>query len=143
MSATQLKLIAGGLVLLLLLWGGSALFSRGSDSVRGSLDLRAPAQTDVDSITIVKASDTIALARQSASDWTVNGHRAALASVTELFQALRDTVHPELVAQDSSSFTRLQVDSAGGRRLRLRGGRDRKSTRLNSSHPSISYAVFC
>ncbi|PYO97422.1 MAG: hypothetical protein DMD61_12315 [Gemmatimonadetes bacterium] len=126
MSATQLKLIAGGLVLLLLLWGGSALFSRGSDSVRGSLDLRAPAQTDVDSITIVKASDTIALARQSASDWTVNGHRAALASVTELFQALRDTVHPELVAQDSSSFTRLQVDSAGGRRLRLRGGRGGK-----------------
>src|SRR5438876_3634768 len=27
-------------------------------------------------------------------------------------------------------------------RLRL-GGQDRKSTRLNSSHPSISYAVFC
>src|SRR5438876_5925694 len=26
--------------------------------------------------------------------------------------------------------------------LRL-GARDRKSTRLNSSHPSISYAVFC
>src|SRR5690348_17783187 len=25
----------------------------------------------------------------------------------------------------------------------LRGGEDRKSTRLNSSHPSISYAVFC
>src|SRR5437868_11335072 len=24
-----------------------------------------------------------------------------------------------------------------------RGGRDRKSTRLNSSHVSISYAVFC
>src|SRR5689334_24743777 len=28
------------------------------------------------------------------------------------------------------------------RRLR-RGGGDRKSTRLNSSHSSISYAVFC
>src|SRR5690348_15049236 len=25
----------------------------------------------------------------------------------------------------------------------LRNGLDRKSTRLNSSHPSISYAVFC
>src|SRR5689334_24752225 len=25
----------------------------------------------------------------------------------------------------------------------LRAGRDRKSTRLNSSHSSISYAVFC
>src|SRR5690348_18215869 len=26
---------------------------------------------------------------------------------------------------------------------RYRGKADRKSTRLNSSHPSISYAVFC
>src|SRR5690348_17608475 len=34
---------------------------------------------------------------------------------------------------------------AGGRRqVDARGdGADRKSTRLNSSHPSISYAVFC
>src|SRR5699024_11579348 len=30
-----------------------------------------------------------------------------------------------------------------GRRPRGRGGPDRKSTRLNSSHVSISYAVFC
>src|SRR6266581_7028555 len=29
------------------------------------------------------------------------------------------------------------------RLCRFRDGRDRKSTRLNSSHPSISYAVFC
>src|SRR5689334_24459820 len=28
-------------------------------------------------------------------------------------------------------------------RGRPRGGQDRKSTRLNSSHSSISYAVFC
>src|SRR5688572_31515836 len=33
----------------------------------------------------------------------------------------------------------------GGRRdlARRRAGRDRKSTRLNSSHSQISYAVFC
>src|SRR5690348_17658912 len=31
----------------------------------------------------------------------------------------------------------------GRRRAPPRGWRDRKSTRLNSSHPSISYAVFC
>src|SRR3712207_8623535 len=33
----------------------------------------------------------------------------------------------------------------GGARLRRRSGevRDRKSTRLNSSHAKISYAVFC
>src|SRR3712207_8020605 len=29
------------------------------------------------------------------------------------------------------------------RRSQRRGGRDRKSTRLNSSHANISYAVFC
>jgi hypothetical protein len=122
MSAHSLKLIAAGLALLLLLWGASALLSRGSDSVRGSLDLHAPAMADVDAITIVKGADTIALARQSAppAAWTVNGHPAAVASVTDLFQALRDTTPPELVAHDSSSFMRLQVDSAGGRWLRLR-----------------------
>lgn len=122
MSTHSLKLIAVGLALLLLLWGASALLSRGSDSVRGSLDLHAPAMADVDSITVVKGADTIALARESAAAWTVNGHPAALASLTDLFQALRDTTppSPELVAQDSSSFRRLQVDSAGGRWLRLR-----------------------
>src|SRR3712207_8229760 len=34
----------------------------------------------------------------------------------------------------------LRVD---GETLRVRGGEDRKSTRLNSSHANISYAVFC
>ena len=120
MSPHNLKLIAVGLALLLLLWGASALLSRGSDSVRGSLDLHAPAMADVDAIMIVKGADTIALARQSVTAWTVNGHPAALASITDLFQALRDTTPPELVAQDSSSFRRLQVDSAGGRWLHLR-----------------------
>src|SRR6266487_6572703 len=34
------------------------------------------------------------------------------------------------------------VDTAP-RHDRVTSNRDRKSTRLNSSHPSISYAVFC
>src|SRR5689334_23877921 len=33
--------------------------------------------------------------------------------------------------------------TGGGDRDRRPGDRDRKSTRLNSSHSSISYAVFC
>src|SRR5690348_4179352 len=40
----------------------------------------------------------------------------------------------------------VSSSSAGGRpslRARRSPGGDRKSTRLNSSHPSISYAVFC
>src|SRR5437868_8028340 len=35
------------------------------------------------------------------------------------------------------------AESPGRARARNRGERDRKSTRLNSSHVSISYAVFC
>src|SRR3712207_8137839 len=39
------------------------------------------------------------------------------------------------------------VDQVGGhhavRRVLATGDRDRKSTRLNSSHANISYAVFC
>src|SRR5438876_6231936 len=40
---------------------------------------------------------------------------------------------------------RLKEAKREARRLRARKAwkRDRKSTRLNSSHPSISYAVFC
>src|SRR5206468_10696336 len=40
---------------------------------------------------------------------------------------------------------RLQIGGDGGvgRRARVIGFQDRKSTRLNSSHDQISYAVFC
>src|SRR4051812_50163579 len=37
---------------------------------------------------------------------------------------------------------RIARDVQDGERARVEGG-DRKSTRLNSSHMSISYAVFC
>src|SRR5699024_12521718 len=53
------------------------------------------------------------------------------------------------VALAGSEALRLAVgveDVAVGRALdvdRVGGARDRKSTRLNSSHVSISYAVFC
>src|SRR5438876_8609172 len=38
---------------------------------------------------------------------------------------------------------RLQREHDREQRSRHERERDRKSTRLNSSHPSISYAVFC
>src|SRR5205814_10169952 len=38
---------------------------------------------------------------------------------------------------------RLRRSRAGPRPARRADGRDRKSTRLNSSHLGISYAVFC
>jgi hypothetical protein len=119
MTAKHLKLIAGGLVVLLLLWGGSELLSRGSDSVAGSLALPALTQADVDTISVVSGADSIVLAKQSATAWSVNGHRAAPDAVGDVFQALADTARRELVAQAPSSFARLGVDSAAGRRLQL------------------------
>ena len=119
MSAKQLKMVALGLALLLLLWGGSELFSRGSDTVTGSLALPRLSPAEVDSIVLVKGADTVVLAKQAATAWSVNGHPAVPVDVTDLLTALKDTVHPELVAQDASSFGRLQVDSAAGRWLRV------------------------
>src|SRR2546430_11640443 len=88
--------------------------------------------------------------------------RSTLFPYTTLFrspvvgQVLVDLIgdHPDAVL-DRPAADRLdllrRVDRAGrvGRRAvqqRLgarRAGRDRKSTRLNSSHSQISYAVFC
>src|SRR6266487_5111994 len=47
---------------------------------------------------------------------------------------------PGAPARPGSARSRGAVDARAGRGV---PGTDRKSTRLNSSHPSISYAVFC
>src|SRR5436309_11379763 len=44
---------------------------------------------------------------------------------------------------NTCEFARRQFLDRGGWELPLCGSRDRKSTRLNSSHVKISYAVFC
>src|SRR2546422_5382990 len=66
--------------------------------------------------------------------------RSTLFPYTTLFRSavFRRPVHQVGVADP------LAEDAAGKReRLRERHLRDRKSTRLNSSHGYISYAVFC
>src|SRR5690348_17545685 len=64
--------------------------------------------------------------------------RSTLFPYTTLFRSLsrrgRDRAEPHV----NGGFRRGE----SSREQRDRG-RDRKSTRLNSSHPSISYAVFC
>src|SRR5207248_8519135 len=60
---------------------------------------------------------------------------------TTLFRSTRARRRPDSAAR--STFSR--APSFAGSRLRLSRlcGLDRKSTRLNSSHRTISYAVFC
>src|SRR2546426_3533347 len=85
--------------------------------------------------------------------------RSTLFPYTTLFRSLvggragqRDTQLPRGRAEHLADVHRRRAGGAGRARLRhaVRDGRaqlpdaeDRKSTRLNSSHLVISYAVFC
>src|SRR5690606_38899700 len=67
-----------------------------------------------------------------------------------LFDRLGRTAVGISLGHGASSARREAVATAGPRTLgtgrsssRCRAGRDRKSTRMNSSHVKISYAVFC
>src|SRR2546430_4070285 len=54
------------------------------------------------------------------------------------------TLFRSLVERDRRDAFAPEADVDAGRLAQLRGeGLDRKSTRLNSSHSQISYAVFC
>src|SRR5947209_17933812 len=66
--------------------------------------------------------------------------RSTLFPYTTLFRARFDKARPAVARRSRSCLGALS-----NRRLRktLCPPRDRKSTRLNSSHANISYAVFC
>src|SRR5690348_14715713 len=72
----------------------------------------------------------------------VTSHRPARANLTDHNRSWWSIVEGGMAGDLSDDeWARLEplLPSVKPRR----GGRDRKSTRLNSSHPSISYAVFC
>src|SRR2546422_1213088 len=52
-------------------------------------------------------------------------------------------VHEQVFTHSPPTVKRVRVKSRGPRPLSPARARDRKSTRLNSSHGYISYAVFC
>src|SRR5437868_12509116 len=62
--------------------------------------------------------------------------RPALFPYTTLFRSANRPAHPARPALAAVTVHRLDLVSVNGEE-------DRKSTRLNSSHVSISYAVFC
>src|SRR5688572_31761364 len=72
--------------------------------------------------------------------------RSTLFPYTTLFRSLGEGDRDDLDARARrADLIRIEPE-VGGRDvgdLLLLGGQDRKSTRLNSSHSQISYAVFC
>src|SRR3712207_7200912 len=78
--------------------------------------------------------------------------RSTLFPYTTLFrskQEVRDTTEIEVSPRNLEAFVEGSVGWVSGRVVWTLGDgrevptRDRKSTRLNSSHANISYAVFC
>src|SRR5947208_11447258 len=72
--------------------------------------------------------------------------RSTLFPYTTLFRSLRRSAGPLPCPPPRRSPSPFVGDRDGptrGGRLPRRRRRDRKSTRLNSSHQIISYAVFC
>src|SRR5215203_2999621 len=65
--------------------------------------------------------------------------RSTLFPYTTLFRARRKALRSSPHRRTGQSVRDRGCDDQRARRLR----RDRKSTRLNSSHANISYAVFC
>src|SRR5438876_7253957 len=74
-----------------------------------------------------------------------------VALFTEIYFFCNDTATTEIYTLSlhdalpisRSTWTPQRCGAGTARRTRRTRTRDRKSTRLNSSHPSISYAVFC
>src|SRR5688500_20018725 len=67
--------------------------------------------------------------------------RSTLFPYTTLFRSRRNTQPCAACAPPSEISTSVSVDAY--RVVVSKASRDRKSTRLNSSHLVISYAVFC
>jgi hypothetical protein len=122
MSAKQLKQIAVGLLVLVLLWGGLKLFNKTSDTTTAKFALPAITAGDVDTIRISGSGDTLVLAQHGADAWSVNGMDASLPAVNDLLGSLKGITVGELVAQSATSHKDLGVDSTSGKHLVISKG---------------------
>lgn len=124
MSTKQVLRIAVALAVLLFLWGLAEILGTRSDTTTARFDLPKLNAADVDTVKVLRPTDTLLLVKSGADAWTVNGFGASTQAVSQLFTALKDSGLAELVAQSPTSHARLGVDSATGRRVEfLKGGK--------------------
>src|ERR1041385_4581093 len=121
MTPRQLKIIGLVLLVALALWGASELLTRKSDKTMGQRLFPAMTASDVDSIVIMRKTDTVRLVKKNAL-WTVNGQLASGTEMEGFFKQLADTAPPEIAAENSASHQRMGVDSTNSRRVRIYGG---------------------
>ena len=123
MTPRQLRQIAIALVVVVFLWGLSEILTRGNDSLKGDFKLPAVTAADVDTVRLVRPTDSVVLAKLNDDKWSVNGFNASGDAVTALFDALAKSSVSELAAQSAASHGRMGVDSIKGKRFTFsRGG---------------------
>src|SRR5256885_5259017 len=131
----------------------------GQSVQRGQLLLRLADDTGQADLAVAESEAQLAKARQKAraarlpqlkqtlSRWQAAAREGAAdaQNVDEAAQALRDAQAEIDVAAAEAQVAQRKLEQlrAQHKRQELRAPEDRKSTRLNSSHLVISYAVFC
>ncbi len=122
MSPKQLRNVAIVLGVVVLLWGASELLSRGSDDTSGDPVLPTFTQAEVDSVQLSNAEGTVRLAKAPDGGWTVNGFRASPNLIEDFFKTTTTQATPTLAAENPELHSRMGVDSASGKFLRIVGG---------------------
>src|SRR5260221_3214033 len=75
--------------------------------------------------------------------YTLSLHDALPISLRERIEDLPDLIRHFFALAEKDGLPPKKLDTLALERQRVEFLRDRKSTRLNSSHTVISYAVFC
>ncbi|UCG86375.1 MAG: DUF4340 domain-containing protein [Gemmatimonadota bacterium] len=117
MNPKQLKRIAIALVVVLFFWGMSEILGGRHDDTEIGFVLPALQASEVDSVIFATGTAATVLARAVDNTWTVNGYEMNPDAVTELFQAVSDSVEVELVATSAVVHERMGLDSASGIRV--------------------------
>lgn len=118
MSDTLLKRLAIGLATLVALWLIAAWFRADPEPGATTFALPVVDTALVDSIVIQRPADRVSLRRTDAA-WTVNGHLADSAALADFLDVFGEETRADLVAMNPSSHSRLEVDDAQGRTLRV------------------------
>ncbi len=108
MSSKALKIAAGLLLAVLVLWLGSELLSERPDDRQAGRLFESLAGSDVDLVTLARAEDTVAIARFG-NFWRANGLDASVSKVTALLNAMADPGSSEVVATSPAVHSRMSL----------------------------------
>lgn len=119
--------VAAYAVVALVRGGPSSPDDEGTEALRGLLTSLEPDATSA--VRFVRGGDTVRLAREDGSRWTVNGHRADSATVARFWNQLGEARVGTVAARNPENHQRLGVTEDGAARI-LFDGREGETSEL-------------